>query len=239
MLTTIALDYGDVLARPVSGNWLLPANLPGILGLGNMMKMMSHAQLLKENAERAKDFLDQNHLLRTEEEEFEQFREFYAIAFGGCGLKGLEKIAGELARYAVYSEDKVLFYDDALPGVKALKERWRVVVISDAWPSLRRVLARAGIAPLLDGLIISCDYGHSKGVYGRARGGGKLFQTAVEKHGVAPEETLFVDDRAENLAFARGLGFHVALMDREGKLDASDYPLVHNLEDVAALAARL
>ena len=239
MLTTIALDYGDVLARPASGNWLMPPNLPEILGLGNMMKMMSNARLLLENTERAKDFLDQNHLLHTEEEEFQQFKEFFGIMFGGCGLKGLGKIAEELARYTVYNENKVRFYDDALPGIQALKERWRVIVISDAWPSLRGILARAGIAPLLDDLVISCDYGHSKGVYGRARGGGKLFQTAIEKHGVVPEETLFVDDRAENLAFARDLGFHTAHMDRDGKIETSEYPLVRTMEEVAALAAGL
>ncbi|MCL2299339.1 MAG: HAD-IA family hydrolase [Firmicutes bacterium] len=230
MLTTIALDYGNVLARPASGNWFLPADLPRILGLGNMMKMMSGAQTLQGNMEKAKAYLDENHLLHTVEEEFAQFTRFYRIAFGGVGMKGLDNISEALARHAVYSEDKAVFYGDAQAGIRALKERWRVIVISDTWPSLTNTLKAAGIAPLLDGMVMSCDYGHSK------RDNGKLFQSAIEHHGVIPEETLFVDDSAENLAFARALGFHTAQMDRDGEIEASDYPLVHTLAEAAALA---
>jgi len=61
----------------------------------------------------------------------------------------------------------------------------------------------------------------------------------MEHHGVIAEETLFVDDSAENLAYAQALGFHTALMDREGILKGSEYPLAHNLEDVIALAMQI
>ena len=230
MLTTIALDYGNVLARPSSGNWFLPANLPELLGLRNMMKMMSGAQILKENTQKAKDFLDEHHLLRTVEEEFEQFKAFYKIMFDGVGMKDMDRIAGDLARHAVYNENKVVFYDDVLPGLQALKARWRVVVISDTWPSLKNTLEAAGVSPLLDDTVLSCDYGHRKS------DGGKLFQSAIEHHGVVPEQCLFVDDSAENLTCAQPLGFRTAQMDRDGKIEASDYPLVHTLGEVAALA---
>jgi len=230
MITTIALDNGLVLAYPASGNWFLPANLPQLLGMRNMMKMVSGAQSIKENSQRAMDYLTENHLVRTVDEEFAQFKEFYKIMFGGCDMKGLDGIAEELARNAVFNEDKIKFYDDVLQGLRALKARWRVVVISDAWPSLRDRLDGAGITPLLDDVVVSCDYGHCKSSEG------KLFQSAIEHHGILPEETLFVDDGADNLACARALGFHVAQMDREGKLEESDYPLVHTLEEVAALA---
>jgi len=230
MLTTVALDYGRVLAYPSSGNWFMPANLPQILGLGNMMKMVSGAQTLQGNMEKAKATLDENHLLRTVEEEFEQFTQFYRIAFGGVGMKGLGGIAEQLARHAVYSEDKVRFYDDALPGIRALKERRRVIVISDTFPSLKDTLRASGVLPLLDGIVMSCDYGHFKS------DNGKLFHSAIEHHDVIPEETLFVDDSAENLVYARSLGFHTAQMDRDGKIETSEYPLVHNLAEVAALA---
>jgi len=233
MLTTIALDYGNVLAHPPSGNWFLPANLPELLGLRNMMKMMSGAQKLQENTQRGKDFLNEHHLLHTVEEEFAQFREFYQIMFGGIGVKDLDSIAGALARHAVYNENKIVFYDDALPGIRALKERWRVVVISDTWPSLRQTLETAGILPLLDDTVLSCDYGHCKSDEG------KLFLSAIEHHGVIAEETLFVDDGADNLACAKALGFHTAQMDRDNKTEESEYPLVRNLGEVAALAAQI
>ena len=230
MLTTIALDCGRVLAYPASGNWFLPSNLPALLGPRNTALLDANAQLIEENMRRAQNFLDVNHLLHTEKDELEQFTEFYRIAFGGCGFEGLDEAVEALARDIVYNDARVAFYDDVLPGIRALKERWRVVVISDAWPSLRRVLAAAGVLPLLDGLVISCHYGHCKS------DAGKLFLSAVGHHGVVPEETLFVDDGADNLACAKELGFFTAQMDREGKLKTSEYPLVHNLEEVATLA---
>jgi len=233
MLTTIALDFGNVLAFPASGNWFMPTNLPRFLGTRNMMIMASNAQVIEENMRRAQGFLSDNHLLHTEKEEFELFKEVYRIVFGGCGFEGLDIIAEALAHDIVYNDARDAFYDDVLPGIRALEECWRVVVISDAGPSLRRVLAARGVLPLLDGLVISCHYGHCKS------DGGKLFLSAIEHHGVVPEETLFVDDGADNLVWARKFGFHTAQMDREGELQASEYPLVHTLDEVMALAMQI
>jgi len=234
MITTIALDCGKVLAGPASGDWMLPEGFQEVLGIGNLLKFVAAAPRLKDLMEQAKQYLNDNHLLDSEEEEYEQFCEFYRILFGGVGIKkGLEDICAGLARHSVYEDRTLRFYDDVLPGIAALKERWRVVVISDAWPSLRRRLRSAGVAQLLDDVILSCDYGHCKS------GEGKLFRSAMERRGVVPAETLFVDDSTENLAAAQALGFHVALMDREGKAEAGEYRLVRDLEGVRGLAVEI
>jgi len=235
MLTTVALDCGLVLAYPASGNWFMPSNLPELLGPRNTAILDSGAPLIEENMRRAQNFLSANHLLHAEKEEFEQFAEFYRIAFGGCGFEGLDEVAERLARDIVYNDARVAFYGDVLPGIQALKARWKVVVISDAWPSLRRVLAAAGVLPLLDDLVISCHYGHCKS------DDGKLFVSAIEHHGVIPGQCLFVDDGADNLAWAKKLGFHTALMDRKGKPEALEYTytLVHTLDEVMALAMQI
>ena len=54
----------------------------------------------------------------------------------------------------------------------------------------------------LDGRIIS-------GLDGVMKPGPEIFQLACERYGFAPDEALFVDDGAKNIAAARGLGFHV------------------------------
>ena len=233
MLTTIALDCGNVLTYPASGDWFLPSHLPEILGPCNMKRMASHARTVKENMRRAQVFLSANHLMHTEEEEFELFKDVYRIVFGGCGFEGLDIIAEALAHDIVYNDARDAFYEDVLPGIRALKECRRVVVISDAGPSLRRVLAAAGVLPLLDELVISCHYGHCKS------DGGKLFLSAMEHHGVIPEETLFVDDSADNLFCAKQLGFYTALMVREGMPESLEYSLVLNLDEVMALAMQI
>ena len=41
----------------------------------------------------------------------------------------------------------------------------------------------------------------------------KIFETAIERFGIRPEETLFFDDSVSNIEAARKLGFHAALVE--------------------------
>jgi len=228
MITTIALDYGRVLACPRSGHWFLPLHTWKILGAGNTLRLARHHRAAQHAAQQC---LNNNHLVRTEQEEFEQFLVFYHKLLSGCGItKNLEQACQALAQFTVYDPDKVKVYGDVLPGIAALKAHYRVVVISDTWPSLRSVLQHHGVLPLLDDLIMSSDYGHLKGDEG------KLFHSAIEHHGIVPAETLFVDDSAHNLDCAKALGFHTALMLRAGWAKRTDHPLVRNINDVQRLA---
>jgi len=234
MIKTIALDYGNVLARPASGDWMLPKNLGEILGLGNTMKFLKSVGKMKGLMEEGMAYLGGCHKLTTEEEEFAQFKEFYRIVFGGCGItKGLDGICEQMAQMTVYSSKNVLFFDDAVTGIEALRERYKVIVISDTWPSVKRTLTESGVYPLLDGLVISCDHGLVK------KDGPRLFEVAMEQYGIEPAECLFVDDSAKNLEQAAGLGFHVALMDRDGKAEESAYYVVGDLAGVLARAGEL
>ncbi|MCL2446326.1 MAG: HAD family hydrolase [Oscillospiraceae bacterium] len=231
MITTIALDYGRVLARPASGDWFFPQHTINILGAGNTLKLLRHRRTAQRTA--AKVFDD--HLLHTEHEEFEQFCEYYRQLLSGCGItKNLEQASHSLAQFAVYDPKKVKFYRDVLPSIAALKKHYRVVVISDTWPSLRTVLQSYGVLPLLDDLIMSCDYGHSKGDYGNGEGG-KLFHSAMQHHGIVPAQTLFVDDSVYNLDHAKALGFHTALMVRAGWAKNGEHAVVRNMRDVQRL----
>ena len=233
MIKTVALDYGRVLAYPASGDWMLPKNLKEVLGTRGAFQFIASAAKLPELMQQGMEYLDSNHKLHTEEEEYEQFAEFYRILFGGCGIKkDLDRICGELARATVDSAGGIVLYDDTLPGIRALKEHWQVIVISDNWPSLGRRLEESGVAPLLDGLVMSCDHGVTKSK------GPRLFEIAAEQYGIAPEETLFVDDSKKNLGQAKAMGFHTALMDRDGKVTESEYPIVRDLAEVTALAEK-
>jgi len=235
MITTIALDYGRVLARPASGDWFFPRHTMKILGVGNTLRLLRHRRAAQHVAGKVFD----DNLLHSEQEEFEQFCAYYRQLLGGCGItKNLEQASQALAQFAVYDPRKVKIYADVLPGIAALKEQYRVVVISDTWPSLRSVLQHYGVLPLLDDLIMSCDYGHSKGDYGNGEGG-KLFHSAVQHHGIVPEETLFVDDSVHNLEQAKAMGFHTALMLRAGWVKNGGHAVVHNMRDVQRLVNTL
>ena len=229
MITTIALDYGRVLARPKSFDWFFPRHTMKILGAGNTLRLMRGRRAAQHTAHQ---YLNDNHLLTTEQEEFEQFCEFYRRLLSGCGMtKNLEHACQTLAQFAVYDPNKVKVYHDVLSGIAALKEHYRVVIISDTWPSLRSMLEKYGI--IVDDLVMSCDYGHWKSDEG------KLFHSAMEHHGVVPEETLFADDGVDNLDCAKALGFHTALMVRAGWMNNGGHPVVRSMGDVERLANAL
>jgi putative hydrolase of the HAD superfamily len=82
------------------------------------------------------------------------------------------------------------------------------VVVSNWDVSLREVLDRTGLAPLLDGVVISAEVG-------AAKPDPAIFARALELAGVGPAEALHVGDTADaDLAGARAAGVHGLHLDR-------------------------
>ncbi|BBL82900.1 HAD family hydrolase [Thermus thermophilus] len=90
------------------------------------------------------------------------------------------------------------------PGAERLLRRLKarglkVGVLSNTLPSLRESLAHHGLAWYVDGFFASC-------ALGVAKPDPRAFLLALEGLGLAPEETLYLDDDPENVEAARRLG---------------------------------
>ena len=90
------------------------------------------------------------------------------------------------------------------PGAERLLHRLKarnlkVGVLSNTLPSLRESLAHHGLARYVDGFFASC-------ALGVAKPDPRAFLLALEGLGLAPEETLYLDDDPENVEAARRLG---------------------------------
>ena len=88
------------------------------------------------------------------------------------------------------------------PLLRALRERYRLAVVSnfDYTPTALGVLEREGIAHLFDIILISDEVGWRKPK-------AVIFETALERLGIAPGEALFVGDRIDiDVAGARAAG---------------------------------
>lgn len=75
----------------------------------------------------------------------------------------------------------------------------KVGVLSNTLPSLKESLAYHGLDQYVDGFFASC-------ALGVAKPDPRAFQMALEGLGLAPEETLYLDDDPENVETARRLG---------------------------------
>jgi putative hydrolase of the HAD superfamily len=123
------------------------------------------------------------------------------------GLPDLRAALLASLRFRPYPEASDVLAELGELGVKR-------VVVSNWDVSLREVLARTGLAPFLDGVVISAEVGASKP--DRA-----IFEHALAVAGATADEALHVGDTADvDLAGARAAGLRAVHLDRSGA-DAS------------------
>ena len=223
MIKNLVFDFGRVLAYPATGNWFITPETKNILGTLRFFKLM-HSSKTSTAFRNSCRYLDSIHLLHTEEEEIEQFTEFYKRALTEIGIKDKnETLSLKLALDVTLNDN-----NDVLPCFEELKSEYSISVLSDTWPSLRRVLKNYGVSQYLSGIVLSCDYNEQKS-------GTKLFEIAIKEWNILPEETVFVDDSESNLDNASKVGFSCILMDRTGKKKESKYPIVYDLNDLKSI----
>ena len=106
----------------------------------------------------------------------------------------VERLAQELLRETFWV-DWTLPYPDAIPVLKALKGRYKLGVISNAYPSMLNALERTGLAPFMDSITISAYVGVGKPHP-------LIYQAALDSLQVQADESVFVDDLEENVSAA-------------------------------------
>jgi len=125
-------------------------------------------------------------------------------------LNGLDHAT---AREAMLAALRFRAFPDALPLLRALKERGVRVVAASNWDaSLPDALERTGLAPYLDGAV-------SSAVVGAAKPDPAVFRAALELARREPGEAFHVGDSPQgDVEGARAAGIRVALLDRHGVL---------------------
>jgi putative hydrolase of the HAD superfamily len=105
-------------------------------------------------------------------------------------------------------------YPDAAPALADLRSAGvRLAVVSNWDCSLRSVLADLGLAGALDAVVVSAEAG-------AAKPDRRIFETALARVRVRPQNALFVGDSLEtDVAGARAAGIRALLLDR-GAQDA-------------------
>ncbi len=92
--------------------------------------------------------------------------------------------------------------------IQALRPRFKTALLSNASPYLRELLDELDVVDLFDAVVISALVGVQKP-------DPAIYHIVLERLGLAPEQTLFVDDFIQNVEAARALGMQ-ALHFRAG-----------------------
>lgn len=229
MITTVILDFGHVLAKPATGQWFIPPNAEKILPPQFFKSIVADQTKLSAAFDKANKYLNENHFLKTEQEEHEQFSEFYRQALAELSFPGdIATVSKALANEMVFNDDKYIFFSDVDTSILNFKKRFKLGLLSDTWPSLRRVMMNRGLFKSFDSIIMSCDFGTTKEST-------ELFKIALADLGVEANQAIFIDDSEGNLDNAEKVGLVPILMDRYGKVEQSKFRIVHGLDEVERL----
>jgi len=223
----IFFDIGWTLLRDAGQDWFVT----------NKMMDCVNAQVFKAIAEerntaafdRAIKYLDDNHLVLTEDEEFKQFEVFYSMLADDLPELGLtQEQVREIAYAKVYDNNYILF-DDTIATLEALHGQYKLGVISDNFPSIERFLRHENLEHLFETKTISCYLGTYKPDQ-------RMYLHALEQMKLPPEQTVFVDDGEENLDGAAILGIQpVQIAGRPNEYSSAKYPYINKLSELLTI----
>ena len=72
-------------------------------------------------------------------------------------------------------------------------------IVSNAWPSTRHRMARAGLLDIADEIVLSCEVGYAKP-------DPRIYRTALRRLAAGPGDALVIDDTPGHVAAAEALG---------------------------------
>ena len=181
--------------------------------------------------QKALKYLDDNHLILTEEEELEQFRTIYSMISYDLPELALSKQKIDVLVDAWISRTYDYLYDDTLQTLKALHEKYKLGIISDNWPSAKRKLNSCGLETYFCTMTISSYFGTFKSSPDK-----RMFHHALEQMKLPPEQSIFVDDGVENLERAGECGIQPVLITAKPDAESSDkYPNIQKLSELLSL----
>lgn len=196
----IFLDVGYTLCHPKTGSWRFT---PVFYELVDRSLFDSISESRKNSALSAADeYLLHKHKLSTQEEEFMQNIDAYSII--ADYLPELCLTPNDVRRIAfdrTYNMDNYVFYDGVKQLLEWLFEKYKIGIISDAWPSSRNMLKYAGLWDFFDTCTLSCDIGICKPKI-------EIYEKAISDALINPSRAIFVDDVERNLVTAFLLGMH-------------------------------
>jgi len=239
MINGIFFDLGWTIFRPAHNDWFINQKF---LEYTSLDALTSLPQEKRSAAfDKAIKYLDNHHLLTTEKEEIEQFRGFYTIIAVELPELGITREqAGEIAEFKVFDTANYIFFDKSKETLLKLKERYKLGIISDTWPSADRILKSGGVKDLFDTKTYSCHLGVWKPDK-------KMYFNALEQMGLPPEQTVFIDDWEPNLDGAAMCGINPILIKTrtampvpcqrfsENTIDNGKYPSINKIEDLPYL----
>ena len=214
----IILDFGKVIAGPTTGEWFITPKFKELVDMSLVNK-----EELNKAFDKYDDIISRR--MDTEEEEYHNFYEFYSSVLHEVYPKYTDDIAHSIAYNFAYKQSKYTFYNGINKELSNLRKKYKLLLLTDNWPSVERILKEKGIYRFFDKIYISSQYGSVKAE-------GIFFDYLLNDYDLKEHEALFLDDSIENLDVAVSKGVDVLLMDRENSILCDKYKKINDLNNI-------
>lgn len=214
----IVFDIGGVFLKPTTGHWFITPYINDLLK--NKIDMEEFKLSLKNNYELVNEIS-----LQTEEEEYSMFYNYYKKSLEDINYSEMsDELLSKMSKSITYDNNRYTFYSDVKDALETLSKKYRLVILSDNFPSIKRILKDIDIDKYFKPMIISTFYGYRK----KDKILFEILKNDIQyKEGTA----IFIDDSEKNLDIAKGYKLIPIRMDRN-KNSNSKYPIINNLTDI-------
>lgn len=220
MLKYIILDFGRVLAYPPTGYWQIT---PKFLKLVDISKI--DAEQLKNVIKKYNSIISCDLDIKNCEEEYECMLKFYEKVLQECNINNYLNLAKEIAYNFVFEFDKYELYDDVKETLHELSKTYKLILLSDNWPSVIEYMKQKDIYKYFEKIYVSS-------IYGQQKKDGLFFDNPINDFNIKQGEAVFIDDNEKLLDIAVTKGLDVRLMDRNRKVTESKYKILTTLKDI-------
>ena len=219
MYKYIILDFGNVLVYSPTNDWDITPKFKELIDI-NKIDIDKFRKLVDKN----RYLLDEKIL--TLDEEYNMFIKFYDNILSNLDYPNYNiEISKQLAYYRTYSMDKYNVYDNVIDELTKLKDKYKLIMLTDNWPCVEPYLKEHKLYDFFDKIYISSIYGYLK----RDK---VLFDYPIKDYNIKKGEALFIDDLESNLDPAYEKGIDVLLMDRNNNVNKSKYKVINNLYNI-------
>lgn len=217
MQNFLILDFGNVLAYPITGEWFITPNFMKIIG--KQIDTETLKQLFFKY-----DYLISKEM-ETEEKEYTVFNEFYRVILEELNIENSEEKSKKIARDFVYNDNKYKMYDDVEKNIERLSQKYKLILLTDNWPCVFKIMEKWKIDKFFEKVYVSS-------IYKCQKKHGTFFDYPINDYNIKVNEVMFVDDNIELLHIAKEKGLIPILMDRENNIKECKYKIINSLEEI-------
>lgn len=215
----LILDFGNVIAGSPTMHWFITPNFFNYVDK-NKFDVQKFNKAIKNNSKLISTPMD------TEAEQYEVFKQVYYNIFKEIDYDGnIEEISKNIAHDFTYNDGIFCLFKDAQDNLERLSNEYKLILLSDNWPCLFRIMRDWNIEKYFEKIYVSSVYNCKKEEK-------VFFDYPIKDYSINKGEAIFIDDHEKLVEIAEEKGLIPIVMDRFNEYETSKYKIITSLNEL-------